>query len=108
MLDVLRQGRLALEKTIDFIVANGRSEPKTVYAGAVNYLKLAGVVLCGWQMGRAMMIALDKMESDPAFFAAKLITGRFYAESVLPQAAGLSQSIRLAGTTTNRMSVAMF
>ncbi|ABM38583.1 acyl-CoA dehydrogenase [Polaromonas naphthalenivorans] len=108
MLVALRQGRQALEETIDFIVANGKSEPKAVYAGAVNYLKLAGVVLCGWQMGRAMMVALDKMDSDPAFFTAKLITARFYAESVLTQAAGLAQSIRLAGSTTNRMPVEMF
>ena len=108
MLVALRQGRLALEETIDFIVANVKSDPKAVYAGAVNYLKLAGVVLCGWQMARALMVALDKMDSDPAFFTAKLITARFYAESVLTQAAGLAQSIRLAGATTNRMPVEMF
>ncbi len=104
----LQQGRLALEETIDFIVANGKSDPKVVYAGAVNYLKLAGLVLCGWQMGRATMVALDKMDSDPAFFTAKLITARFYAEAVLTQAPGLAQGIRLAGATTNRMSVDMF
>ena len=108
MLNALRQGRLALEGAIDFIVANGKSDPKAVYAGAVSYLKLAGVVLCGWQMGRALMVAQDKMDSDPAFFTAKVITARFYAESVLTQAAGLAQSIRLAGNTTNRMSVEMF
>ena len=108
MLNALKQGRLALEDAIDFIVTHGKSEPKTVYAGAVNYLKLAGVVLCGWQMARAMMVAQDKLDSDPAFFAAKVITARFYAESVLTQAPGLAQSIRLAGSTTNRMSVEMF
>ena len=108
MLVALRQGRLALEDAIDFILANGKSDPKAVYAGAVNYLKLAGVVLCGWQMGRALMVAQDKMDSDPDFFTAKVITARFYAESVLTQAAGLAQSIRLAGATTNRMPVGMF
>ncbi|MDQ3061040.1 MAG: acyl-CoA dehydrogenase [Pseudomonadota bacterium] len=108
MLGALRQGRLALESVIDFILANGKSEPKAVYAGAVNYLKLAGIVLCGWQMARALMVAHDKQGSDPAFFAAKQITARFYAETVLPQAAGLAQSIREAGSTTNRMAAEMF
>jgi hypothetical protein len=108
MLIALMEGRRALEDTIDFIVANGKSDPKTVYAGAVNYLKLAGIVLCGWQMARALMAAQDQMDSDPAFFTAKVITARFYAESVLTQAAGLAQSIKLAGPTTNRMSVEMF
>jgi 3-(methylthio)propanoyl-CoA dehydrogenase len=108
MLGALRQGRAALEEAIDFIVAHGKSEPKTVYAGAVNYLKLAGVVLCGWQMARALMVAQDKMDSDPAFFTAKVITARFYAESVLTQAAGLAQTICQAGPTINRMSIAQF
>ena len=108
MAQALKQGRLALEGTIDFIVANGKSDPKTVYAGAVNYLKLAGVVLCGWQMARALMVALEKMDSDPAFFSAKQVTARFYAEAVLTQAEGLAQSIRQSGATINRMGVEMF
>ncbi|WPC65153.1 acyl-CoA dehydrogenase [Rhodoferax ferrireducens] len=108
MLNALKQGRLAMEDAVEFIVANGKSQPKTVYAGAVNYLKLVGVVLCGWQMARAMLVAQDKLESDPAFFVAKLITARFYAESVLTQATGLAQSICLGGNTTNRMAIELF
>jgi len=104
----LGQGRAALETSIDFILAHGKSDPKAVYAGAVNYLKLAGVVLCGWQMARAMMVVQDQMDSDPAFFKAKLITARFYADSVLPQAAALAQSILQAGASTNRMPVELF
>jgi 3-(methylthio)propanoyl-CoA dehydrogenase len=108
MLNALKDGRLALESTIDYIVANGKIDPKAVYAGAVTYLKLAGVVLCGWQMARAMMIAHDKMDSDPTFFGAKLITARFYAETVLTQSAGLAQSVLLSGANINRMSADMF
>ncbi len=108
MREALGQGRAALETSIDFILANGKSDPKAVYAGAVNYLKLAGVVLCGWQMARAMMVAQDQMERDPAFFKAKLITARFYADAVLPQAAALAQSILQAGASTNRMPVELF
>jgi alkylation response protein AidB-like acyl-CoA dehydrogenase len=108
MLTSLQQGRIALEGTVDFIVAHGKSDPKAVYAGAVNYLRLAGVVLCGWQMARALMLAQDKMDSDPAFFTAKVITARFYAESVLTQAAGLAQTICQAGPTINRMPIDQF
>ena len=108
MLGALTMGRLALQEAIDFIVTHGKSDPKMVYAGAVSYLKLAGVVLCGWQMARAMMAALDRMDTDAAFCSAKVITARFYAESVLPQAAALSHNICRGGTTINRMSVEMF
>jgi alkylation response protein AidB-like acyl-CoA dehydrogenase len=108
MCQALSQGRVALEDAIGFIMAHGKSEPKVVYAGAVSYLKLAGVVLCGWQLGRAMMIALDQMDSDPDFFQAKLITARFYADAVLPEATALAQSIRQAGASSNRMPVGLF
>ena len=40
--------------------------------------------------------------------ATKVITARFYAETILPQAAGLAQTIRLAGATINRMGIEMF
>ena len=108
MRNALEQGRLAMEQAVDFILANGKSQPKTVYAGAVNYLKLVGIVLCGWQMARALLVAQDKLASDPAFYGAKLITARFYAESVLPQAGGLAQSICLGGATINRMAIEQF
>ena len=108
MRQALSQGRAALEQSIDFILALGKSEPKTVYAGAVHYLRLAGLVLCGWQLARAMMIAQDQMDSDPAFFQAKLVTARFYADTLLPQASALAQAIAQAGTSTNRMPVELF
>ncbi len=108
MQSALEQGRLAMEAAVDFILANGKSQPKTIYAGAVNYLKLVGVVLCGWQMARAMLVAQDKLASDPAFYGAKVITARFYAESVLAQASGLAQCICLGGDTINRMAIEQF
>ena len=108
MRSALEQGRLAMQAAVDFILANGKTQPKTVYAGAVNYLKLVGVVLCGWQMARAMLVAQDKLASDPAFYGAKVITARFYAESVLPQASGLAQGICLGGETINRMAIEQF
>jgi hypothetical protein len=59
-------------------------------------------------MGRALMVAQDRMDSDVPFFTAKMITARFYAESILTQAPGLAHSIRAAGATTNRMPVELF
>ena len=50
MAAALQQGRLALEATVDYLVANARTQVKPVYAGAVNYLRLAGLVLGGWHL----------------------------------------------------------
>jgi len=108
MRDALQQGRLALEATIDYLVANARTQVKPVYAGAVNYLRLAGLVLGGWQLARALPVALERREQDPEFFDAKRVTARFYAEALLPQAQALAASVRSSGATVERMAVEMF
>lgn len=79
----------ALEQVVGYVVANVKSDIKAVFAGSVPYLKMAGVVLGGWQMARAAAIAAGKLKSgegDGKFYEAKLATARFYAEQILPQA----------------------
>ncbi|MEI6001042.1 acyl-CoA dehydrogenase C-terminal domain-containing protein, partial [Paraburkholderia bengalensis] len=61
--------------------------------GSVPYLKLAGTVLGGWQMARAMLAAQRKQADDPSFYGAKIATAQFFAEHVLPQAVALEASI---------------
>ena len=85
----------ALEKAVDWLVANFSAEPKAAHAGAVPFLYLFGIVAGGWQMGRAAVIARAKMaagENDP-FWAAKLATARFFADHSLTQAQGLAESV---------------
>ena len=108
MAAALQQGRLALEATVDYLVANAKTQVKPVYAGAVNYLRLAGLVLGGWQLARALLVALERREQDPEFFGAKQVTARFYAEALLPQAQALAASVQTSGATVNRMAVEMF
>ncbi|RZF29440.1 acyl-CoA dehydrogenase [Paraburkholderia sp. UYCP14C] len=89
----LAQGQRALGAVVDFVVANAKGDPNAVFAGSVPYLKLAGIVLGGWQMARAQLAAAAKRNEDPAFHDAKIATARFYAEHVLPQAAALEVAI---------------
>ncbi|MFM0213283.1 acyl-CoA dehydrogenase [Paraburkholderia sediminicola] len=89
----LAQGHRSLSAVVDFVVANTRSDPNAVFAGSVPYLKLAGVVLGGWQMARALLVAADKRDEDPSFYGAKIATAQFYAEHVLPLASALEASI---------------
>ncbi|CAD6550271.1 acyl-CoA dehydrogenase [Paraburkholderia metrosideri] len=89
----LAQGHDSLSAVVDFVVANTKSDPNAVFAGSVPYLKLAGVVLGGWQMARALLVAAQKRDEDPSFYGAKIATAQFYAEHVLPQASALEASI---------------
>ncbi|POD68882.1 hypothetical protein BKM17_26465 [Pseudomonas syringae group genomosp. 3] len=72
--------------------------PNAVYAGSVPYLKLAGIVFDGWQMARALIIAVQKHSEDPAFYGAKIATAQFYGEHLLSQAGGLEASIVRRGS----------
>ncbi|CAH2896553.1 MAG: 3-methylmercaptopropionyl-CoA dehydrogenase (DmdC) [uncultured Paraburkholderia sp.] len=89
----LEQGQRSLSAAIDFVVANTKEDPNAVFAGSVPYLKLAGIVLGGWQMARALIVAAQKRDEDPAFYSAKIATAQFYAEHVLPLASALEASI---------------
>ena len=86
----------ALEEVVDYIVANMKSDIKAVFSGSVPYRKMAGIVLCGWQMARAALIAqrkLDAGEGDARFYQAKIGTARFFADHLLSQAAGYRAAI---------------
>ena len=92
----LASGASALEEVVDFVVSNMKSDIKGVFAGSVPYLKMAGIVLGGWQMGRAALAAarhLDAGAGERSFYEAKIGTARFFADHYLSQAAGMRQSI---------------
>ncbi|WP_322105182.1 acyl-CoA dehydrogenase [Paraburkholderia sp. J41] len=89
----LAQGAMALASAIEFVLANAKRDPNAVFAGSVPYLKLAGVVLCGWQMARAMLASQRLMNDDPKFHGAKIATAQCYAQQVLPQAVALEAAI---------------
>jgi butyryl-CoA dehydrogenase len=81
---------------VDFVVNNTRSDIKAVFSGSVLYLKLAGIVLGGWQMARAALISQQKLDagsSDAGFYKAKITTARFFAEHILSQSSSLRTAI---------------
>jgi len=101
----LARGHDALESVVAFVLANFKSDPNAVFAGSVPYLKLAGVVLGGWQMARALLVALEKQAEDRAFYTAKIATAHFYADHVLSQASGLEASITSANGSQGMLAL---
>jgi alkylation response protein AidB-like acyl-CoA dehydrogenase len=92
----LAEGSAALEAVVEYVVANMKSDIKAVFAGSVPYLKLAGIVLGGWQMARAAVVAQQKLgegSGDASFYKAKIATARFFADHILSQAPGLRATI---------------
>ena len=88
----LAAGAQAFGDCVQFIVSE--KNPLAAFAGAVPFLKLAGIVAGGWQMARAALVADKKMnEGDSAFLRAKIATARFYGDHVLVQAPGLRDTV---------------
>ncbi|MDR0204667.1 MAG: acyl-CoA dehydrogenase [Delftia acidovorans] len=91
----LAAARQAFVEAVHFVSGQARAEPNAVYAGSVPYLMLAGNLVAGWQMGRALLAAEQLLHKgqDAAFMRAKIATARFYAEHILVKAAGLRDAI---------------
>ncbi len=89
----LEAGRRAFSSVVEFVVRQGKRDPNAVFAGSVPYVKLAGLVLSGWQMARAALVADQKRAADPSFYGAKVLTAQCFAEHLLPHAAALATSI---------------
>ncbi|VVE52461.1 3-methylmercaptopropionyl-CoA dehydrogenase [Pandoraea pneumonica] len=104
----LAKGREALSIVVDYVIANTQDNANAVFAGSVPYLKLAGIVLGGWQMGRALLAAQARRAEDPAFYDAKIGTARFFADHILTQAPGLAQSITEGADSALSLSEAQF
>ncbi|WP_028217508.1 acyl-CoA dehydrogenase [Paraburkholderia oxyphila] len=90
----LEQGAQALARAVDFMIENVKRDPNGTFMGSVPYLKLAGIVLCGWQLARALLVAQRNLADDPSFYGAKIAMAQFYAEHVLSQANGLATAVQ--------------
>jgi alkylation response protein AidB-like acyl-CoA dehydrogenase len=91
----LKVAREAFVDVVNFVAGNTKANPNAVFAGSVPYLMLAGNVMAGWQMARALLVAQEQLTagSDVAFMQAKITTARFYADHLLSKAPGMRDSI---------------
>jgi alkylation response protein AidB-like acyl-CoA dehydrogenase len=87
----LSEARQAFVSVVDYL--STQQDPNAVYAGSVPYLLLAGNLVAGWQLARALLVAQANLNEDPAFMQAKIAVARFYAEHILTRTAGQRAAI---------------
>ena len=106
----LRAAREAFVQVAEFVAGQTKAQPNAVFAGSVPYLMLAGNVVAGWQMARALMVAEERLAAgdDAEFMAAKIATARFYAEHILTRVPGLRDSIVEGGDSVNELALEAF
>jgi hypothetical protein len=74
-----------LQQATMWFMNNAMAKPDNAGAGASDYLNLFGLVALGYMWARMAEAALEKPD-DPRM-KAKLVTGRFFAERMLPETA---------------------
>jgi hypothetical protein len=106
----LTAARLAFEDAVKFVAGHTKADPNAVFAGSVPYLMLAGNVMAGWQMARALLVAEAQAAAgtDVAFMQAKITTARFYADHILSRAPGVRDSIVEGAAGVTEMSLEAF
>jgi alkylation response protein AidB-like acyl-CoA dehydrogenase len=106
----LEQAREAFVDVVDFMVAQVGANPNAVFAGSVPYLMLAGQLMAGWQMARALLAAQTALAEgeDPDFMQAKITTARFYGDHVLSGAQGLRDAIVDGADSVNQLALEAF
>jgi len=84
----LKKGLNDLQAATMWLMQNGLANPDNAGAASTDYLHLFGLVALGYMWGRMVKVAQDGLAAgaDP-FLEAKLVTGRFYFERVLPETA---------------------
>jgi alkylation response protein AidB-like acyl-CoA dehydrogenase len=104
----LMAARKAFVEVVDFVAGQTKASPNAVFAGSVPYLMLAGNLMAGWQMARALIVAEDQAGDDRAFMAAKVATAHFYAEHILSKVPGVRDSIIDGHAAVNGMALEAF
>jgi hypothetical protein len=108
--DRLAAARAAFLDVVGFVCEHAKSAPNKVFAGSVSYLFLGGIVVAGWQMGRALLAALKALDEgdDPDFMRTKILTTSFFGDHVLTRVSGLREAVLSGGEAVDRMPVDAF
>jgi hypothetical protein len=106
----LKAAREAFLDVVNFVAANTKSRPNAVFSGSVPYLMLAGNLMAGWQMGRALLVAQSELSqgADEGFMNAKIITARFYADHLLTKAPGMRDAIVDGAASVTSLAIEAF
>lgn len=76
-----------MQAAVTFFMQNGLKNPDEALSGSYDFMHLSGHTVLGlmWaRMAVSAQAALDRGTSEPAFYEAKLATGRYYMQRQLP------------------------
>jgi alkylation response protein AidB-like acyl-CoA dehydrogenase len=100
-----------LQQATMHIAQNGMRDPEEAGAAATDYLRLMGLVALGYMWARTAKVAEEKLPAangDAGFYKAKLTTGQFFNERLLPQTGALFAAIKAGKESMMALEEAAF
>ncbi len=107
----LADGRECLVQGLRWLEKHYASDPAVPGSVAYHLLMMTGTVTGGWQLARAAAIAATRLADgveDRDFYAAKLVTARFYAEQIMPLARAHLRAVEAGAGTLMALSAEQF
>jgi acyl-CoA dehydrogenase len=93
-----------LQQATMWFMANAMTKPDNAGAGSTDYLHMFGLCALGYMWARMAAAALAKLKAGAngasARMNAKLVTGRFFMERVLPETAAQLSRIQAGAAST--------
>ena len=109
--DALEKASGQLQAATMWLMQNAMQKPDNAGAGAVHYMHILGIVATGlmWlRMAKAAAGLLESGEGDSKYLEAKLITARFFAERIMPDAGALRRKIEGGAESLMALDPEMF
>ena len=99
-----------LRETTEWYLVEAANDPELGNAIGVNFMMMAGHVVCAWLMARAALAAQARIDAGAGddFYVKKIKTAIFFAEHILPRSEGLASMIKAGKTSVMSISAEDF
>ncbi len=100
----------ALRGATDWYLEQAAADPDLGSAIGVDYLMLAGNVVCAWLMARAALAARRHIDegNDDDFYRHKIATAVFFAERILPRSEAQALMVRSGSASSMAIEADLF
>jgi alkylation response protein AidB-like acyl-CoA dehydrogenase len=98
----VKRGLDTLQQATMWLAENGLADHNKAGAGAVDYLRMMGIVTVGWMWARMAKLAHEKLAAAPAhkaFYESKLVSARYWMERMMPECPLLLARIQAGADT---------
>jgi hypothetical protein len=107
-LDGLKSVRAQMQDGTMWLMQNGMSDFNNAGASSHDYLHLVGLTALAYMWARMAKLALEQKDSGDPFYAAKLATGRYFVERLLPDAAAHLTKVKTGAAAMMAVTEAQF